>query len=191
MSGRRPLACSCSVVSPPLLQCTNPLFIFTITIQTLVEKQPPCVCVLPRLRLHRLRAERGQQELFTLGTWCYLLHPSQRMFNVNFKMESLHLWRWCWTLTSVLCFCLPVTSWFYPASSTSQLMKWWVFKHVPPSSLLVLSKTAVLARPHRSTSPSCLVISDQCGHPLAAPSPLCLYSCLLGRSPTPLHRWRS
>lgn len=33
--------------------------------------------------------------------------------------------------------------------------------------------------------PFSLVIFDQCGHPLAAPSPLCLYSRLFTCSPTP------
>lgn len=42
---------------------------------------------------------------------------------------------------SVLCFCLLVTSWFYPASSTSLPMKWWVFTRL---LFLILSKTAVL-----------------------------------------------
>lgn len=196
VSGRRPLACSCWAVSPPLLQCTNLLFIFSITTHTLVEKQPPCSCVVPRLCLclHRLRAERGQQELFTLCTWC-------RTYSTCHGGYSRRTLKWSSCICDVgvgpwLC------AWFLSFSdflilpgfidfTADEVVSIYVCL---PLSLLILSRTAVfvlLARTHCSTSPSCLVIFEQCGRPLAAPSPLCLYSCLVGHSSTSLHKWRS
>lgn len=66
----------CAAVAQFLHLCCNvqtcSLFFFHHYTHTLVEKQVPRPCVVPRLRLclHRLRAERGQQELFTLCTCC-------------------------------------------------------------------------------------------------------------------------
>lgn len=195
---RRPLVCSCSSVSPPLLQCTNLLLIFFPSLHTHLswKTSPPSLCCTTSTSLFTQAQswKRSAGAFYTVHLLSYLFHLSRRMFS-----ENMGKWSSCicdigvgpWLCALFLSFSDFLILPGFIDFTADEVVS---FYACSPLSLLIRSKTVVfvlLARLHRSTSPSCLVIFDQCGHALAAPSPLCLYCCLVGRSPTSFHGWRS